>query len=644
MAYPVFDLHCDTADRIGWATLDLDLRFTAGTDGYFPGDETHPQDFDLIEGNACAISLAKIGNTPWAQCFATFVPDEIPTAHAARFQAQIMAHMSGQAMLNHDRMVNVRSAADIRPALKDGKVACIHTIENATFFAEDPALIEVLKSLIRERFDVDVQVDSGRILYQETIAAPVEGVGHFEPLRHYAEVHLLLEPAERGTGLTFDTACSEDVLDRNWQRLILTHLAEKCHRGVLTGAPLTDVKITLLAGRAHVKHTEGGDFRQATWRAVRQGLMQAESVLLEPYYAFRIEVPAEQIGRAISDVRLMSGTFSSPETHGDMAVLTGRAPVATMRDYPAEVAAYTRGRGRISCSVAGYDTCHNAQEVIAESGYDPARDLDNTPDSVFCAHGAGTVIPWDRVRDYMHIDTGFGKAETQTPPPAPRMFRRRFDLDDRELEEILQREFGPIRRAQYAAPVRNAAPGADETERAELFHPRRERVIVDGYNVIFAWDELRALADSGHIDAARERLMDALSNYAAFTRREVVVVFDGYRVPGGQGEKFDRSGLHVVFTRQGETADAYMEKLADEIGKNESVRVVTSDALIQLSALRSGVLRVSAAELERELERTNGEIAAVLRRLREEARHAAGQESPLRALDPKSNPDKEEPI
>ncbi|HJI78142.1 MAG TPA: TetM/TetW/TetO/TetS family tetracycline resistance ribosomal protection protein [Clostridiales bacterium] len=471
--------------------------------------------------------------------------------------------------------------------------------------------IEVLKSLIRERFDVDVQVDSGRILYQETIAAPVEGVGHFEPLRHYAEVHLLLEPAERGTGLTFDTACSEDVLDRNWQRLILTHLAEKCHRGVLTGAPLTDVKITLLAGRAHVKHTEGGDFRQATWRAVRQGLMQAESVLLEPYYAFRIEVPAEQIGRAISDVRLMSGTFSSPETHGDMAVLTGRAPVATMRDYPAEVAAYTRGRGRISCSVAGYDTCHNAQEVISALGYDPTRDLDNTPDSVFCAHGAGTVIPWDRVRDYMHLDTGFGKAEAA--PPAPRMFRRRFDLDDRELEQILQREFGPIRRAQYAAPVRNAAPGADETERAELFHPRRERVIVDGYNVIFAWDELRALADSGHIDAARERLMDALSNYAAFTRREVVVVFDGYRVPGGQGEKFDRSGLHVVFTRQGETADAYMEKLADEIGKNESVRVVTSDALIQLTALRAGVLRMSAREFRQELAQVAQQLEAAIR-------------------------------
>ena len=473
---------------------------------------------------------------------------------------------------------------------------------------------EVFRSLVQQRFALDVTLSDQRIFYKETIENTVEGVGHFEPLRHYAEVHLLLEPAERGTGLTFDTSCSEDVLDRNWQRLILTHLAEKCHRGVLTGAPLTDVKITLLAGRAHVKHTEGGDFRQATWRAVRQGLMQAESVLLEPYYAFRIEVPAEQIGRAISDVRLMCGTFSSPETHGDMAVLTGRAPVSTMRDYPAEVAAYTRGRGRISCTVAGYDTCHNAQEVIEESGYDPTRDLDNTPDSVFCAHGAGTVIPWDRVRDYMHIDTGFGK-EQPAPEDTPRMFRRRFDLDDRELEQILQREFGPIRRAQYAAPVRNAASGADDAGRAELFHPRRERVIVDGYNVIFAWDELRALADSGHIDAARERLMDALSNYAAFTRREVVVVFDGYRVPGGQGEKFDRSGLHVVFTRQGETADAYMEKLADEIGKNDSVRVVTSDALIQLTALRAGVLRMSAREFRQELAQVAQQLEAAIRDL-----------------------------
>ena len=473
--------------------------------------------------------------------------------------------------------------------------------------------LEILQRLISDRFGLSVTFGEGGIVYKETIANTVEGVGHFEPLRHYAEVHLLLEPAPRGSGVQLASACPTDELDLNWQRLILTHLAERAHPGVLTGSALTDVKMTLLAGRAHLKHTEGGDFRQATYRAVRQGLMQAESVLLEPFYDFRLELPPECVGRAMTDLAAMGGSADAPETVGEETVLTGFAPVKGLRSYAREVAAYTRGRGRISCSVAGYDTCHNAQEVIAESGYDPTRDLDNTPDSVFCAHGAGTVIPWDRVRDYMHIDTGFGKAETQTPPPAPRMFRRRFDLDDRELEEILQREFGPIRRSQYAAPVRNAAPGADETERAELFHPRRERVIVDGYNVIFAWDELRALADSGHIDAARERLMDALSNYAAFTRREVVVVFDGYRVPGGQGEKFDRSGLHVVFTRQGETADAYMEKLADEIGKNESVRVVTSDALIQLTALRAGVLRMSAREFRQELAQVAQQLEAAIR-------------------------------
>ena len=479
--------------------------------------------------------------------------------------------------------------------------------------------LEVLKSLLAERYGLEVSFGPGGILYKETITEAMEGVGHYEPLRHYAEVHLKLEPLPRGSGMQFATDCREEVLDKNWQRLVLTHLEEKQHLGVLIGAPLTDVKITLIAGRAHLKHTEGGDFRQATYRAVRQGLMMADQIhktqLLEPWYAFRLELPSDNVGRAMNDIQNMGGSFDPPETgaDGDTTLLTGTAPASTMRSYPMEVVSYTRGRGHLSLTLDGYRPCHNAQEVIAESGYDPTRDLDNTPDSVFCAHGAGTVIPWDRVRDYMHIDTGFGKAETQTPPPAPRMFRRRFDLDDRELEEILQREFGPIRRSQYAAPVRNAAPGADETERAELFHPRRERVIVDGYNVIFAWDELRALADSGHIDAARERLMDALSNYAAFTRREVVVVFDGYRVPGGQGEKFDRSGLHVVFTRQGETADAYMEKLADEIGKNESVRVVTSDALIQLTALRAGVLRMSAREFRQELAQVAQQLEAAIR-------------------------------
>ena len=467
--------------------------------------------------------------------------------------------------------------------------------------------IEVLQRRILDRYDADVRIDSGRILYQETIAAPVEGVGHFEPLRHYAEVHLAIEPAERGSGLTLASACAEDQLDRNWQRLILTHLAEKTHRGVLTGAPLTDVKITLLAGRAHTKHTEGGDFREATYRAVRQGLMRAESVLLEPQYRFRLTVPNESVGRAISDIRQMGGVFSGPEADGEQSVVSGRVAVAAMQDYAAELAAYTRGRGRLSLTVDGYDVCRDAARVIREIGYDPDRDTANPSGSVFCSHGAGTVIPWDQVRDYMHLDTGYLR-ET-APPPQPRIFRRNFDLDDRELEMILQREFGPIRRRQYAAPVVNRAE-----DPAELFHPKRQRIIVDGYNVIFAWDELKTLARED-LAQARERLIDTLSNYAGFTKAELVLVFDGYRVKGSAGARFDQNNIHIAYTKENETADAYIEWLANEIGKNESVRVVTSDSLIRLSALRSGVLRTSAKEFRAEVDRVNARIEQAIRDL-----------------------------
>ena len=468
--------------------------------------------------------------------------------------------------------------------------------------------IEVLQSLIRERFDAEVRLDQPRILYQETIAAPVEGVGHFEPLRHYAEVHLLLEPAARGAGVLLESRCPEDALDRNWQRLILTHLAEKTHRGVLIGAPLTDVKITLLAGRAHPKHTEGGDFRQATYRAVRQGLMQAESLILEPQYAFRLSVPTEQIGRAISDVRLMHGVFDGPETEGDFSVLTGTAPVSLMGDYAAEVAAYTRGRGRLALEAGGYDLCHNPDAVIAEIAYDAERDTDNPADSVFCAHGAGTVIPWNQVRDYMHIDTGFGK-ETEPPPPAPRIFRRNLDLDEKALEEIMLREFGPIRRREYKAPVVNAA-----ADPADPFHAKQQTLIVDGYNVIFAWDELKALARDD-LDLARTRLMDVLSNYAGFTQRRLILVFDGYRVRGNPGEKGDYNNIHVVYTKEHETADAYIERIANDIGRNESVRVVTSDSLIRISALRSGVLRTSSKEFHAEVEQVAERIEQAIRDL-----------------------------
>lgn len=468
--------------------------------------------------------------------------------------------------------------------------------------------IEVLQSLIRERFDADVRLDQPRILYQETITESVEGVGHFEPLRHYAEVHLLLEPAPRGAGILLESRCPEDALDRNWQRLILTHLAEKTHRGVLIGAPLTDVKITLLAGRAHPKHTEGGDFRQATYRAVRQGLMQAESLILEPQYAFRLSVPTEQIGRAISDVRLMHGVFEGPETEGEFSVIHGTAPVSLMGDYAAEVAAYTRGRGRLSLEAGGYAVCYDPDAVIAEIGYDAERDTDNPADSVFCAHGAGTVIPWDQVRDYMHIDTGFGR-ETEPPPPAPRIFRRNLDLDEKALEEIMLREFGPIRRREYKAPVVNAA-----ADPADPFHAKQQTLIVDGYNVIFAWDELKTLARDD-LDLARTRLMDVLSNYAGFTQRRLILVFDGYRVRGNPGEKGDYNNIHVVYTKEHETADAYIERIANDIGRNESVRVVTSDSLIRISALRSGVLRTSSKEFHAEVEQVAERIEQVIRDL-----------------------------
>ena len=497
--------------------------------------------------------------------------------------------------------------------------------------------LEILQSLIRMRFGWDVTFDTGRISYRETIAAPVEGVGHFEPLRHYAEVHLILSPLPQGSGLVFDTVCSEDVLDRNWQRLILTHLQEKQHLGVLTGSPVTDLRITLAAGRAHLKHTEGGDFRQATYRAVRQGLMKAESILLEPYYAFRLTVPPEQIGRAISDIRAKSGSFDPPvETPGG-TLLQGRAPVSELRDYARDVAAYTRGRGRLSCEVAGYFPCHNTEAVVAALAYDPAADLENTPDSVFCSHGAGITIPWDQVEENMHLESVLRPKPAAAPAAAPRVRTQNLDLDEKELQRIIEREFGPQRTPLYRPPAAKA-------EAAVTLPPRRkEYLIVDGYNMIFAWDGLREQAGYD-LSGARERLLDLLSNYCGFHPCELIVVFDSYRVRGGTGSRSSHNNLRVVYTQEDESADLYIETLVGKIGKNYAVRVATSDALIQLSALRSGVLRVSAAELERELERTNGEIAAVLRRLREEARHAAGQESPLRALDPKSNPDKEEPI
>ena len=393
----------------------------------------------------------------------------------------------------------------------------------------------------------------------------------------------------------------------NWQRLVLTHLAEKAHRGVLTGAPVTDLRITLTAGRAHLKHTEGGDFRQATYRAVRQGLMKARSILLEPYYTFRLEVPLPQTGRAIGDIRAMHGTFSA-ETREDSTVLTGSAPVSVMRDYAAEVAAYTGGRGKFSCAVTGYQPCHNTAEVVAGIGYDPEADVENSPDSVFCAHGAGFVVKWDRADEYMHLDTGLGRDGGGKTFPAPRLRMGNLNIDEKELEAIMEREFGPIRRPMYTKPAPDRAAVSPPALRE-----KREMLVIDGYNVIFAWEELKALAEDS-LDAARHALGEILVSYRGFTGSDVVLVFDGYAVKGNPGEKSEYHGVRVVYTKENESADLYIQGLLHDIGKNASVRVVTSDNLIRLSALGSGILRTNAREFGNEVDWVMGQIGNVLRR------------------------------
>lgn len=468
---------------------------------------------------------------------------------------------------------------------------------------------EILKSLVYERFGIEIEIDSGRVLYKETIKERVEGVGHYEPLRHYAEVHLIMEPLKRGAGLVFESQVCEDNLDRNWQRLILMHLNEKQHLGVLTGSPITDMKITLAAGRAHIKHTEGGDFRQATYRAVRHGLMRSESVLLEPYYNFILEVPSEQLGRAINDIRMRSGTFESPENSGSTAILKGKAPVTTLNGYVSEVAAYTSGSGRLSLEFAGYDLCHNSEKVIEEFNYSAENDLENTPDSVFCAHGGGFLVKWDKVTEYMHLEPCIKKEK----PYAPQVNHRNLHIDDKELEAIMEREFGPVKYNLY-----RPKPQEKQTERVIDFEQRKHYVIVDGYNVIFAWDDLKAAAEIS-LESARERLMHILCNYSAFTKNNVILVFDAYNVPGNQTKRFDFHNIHVVFTKENELGDVYIQKLISEIGKNERVRVVTSDGLIQLTAVQAGVLRVSAQEFEKEVDAVHSKIGGILDEIKQKS-------------------------
>ena len=474
--------------------------------------------------------------------------------------------------------------------------------------------LEVLKSLLAERYGLEVSFGPGGILYKETITEAMEGVGHYEPLRHYAEVHLKLEPLPRGSGMQFAADCREEVLDKNWQRLVLTHLEEKQHLGVLTGSPLTDAKITLIAGRAHLKHTEGGDFRQATYRAVRQGLMLAKSQLLEPWYAFRLEVPAENIGRAMSDIQRMEGTFDPPESGEETAVLTGFAPVSTMRSYPMEVVSYTRGRGHLSLTLDGYRPCHNAQEVIAAIGYEPEHDLDNPADSVFCAHGAGFVVPWDQVRSHMHVDSGWGKStrpEQEAAVPQRRAMAYRATLEeDAELLKIFERTYGPIKRDPLAAfrPVQKRERPDFAAEQWEI---APEYLLVDGYNIIFAWDELNALSKES-LDAARHKLMDILCNYQGFQKCVLILVFDAYRVPGSPGSIEQYHNIHVVYTKEAETADMFIERVTHEIGRNRRVRVATSDGMEQIIILGHGALRVSARMFHEEVQNVEKQIRALV--------------------------------
>ena len=475
---------------------------------------------------------------------------------------------------------------------------------------------EILKSMIAERFGVRVEFGAGNIVYKETIRNTVEGVGHFEPLRHYAEVHLLLEPGEPGSGMHFLSNCSEDVLDKNWQRLILTHLEEKEHLGVLSGSPVTDMQITLVSGRAHQKHTEGGDFRQATYRAVRQGLKKAESVLLEPYYEYRLEVPSEMVGRALSDLQRMNGTFGSPEQIGEMAVLSGEAPVALMQDYQRKVISYTKGRGRLSCSLSGYKPCSNAEEVLTAIGYDSERDLENPTGSVFCAHGAGFVVPWDQVEDYMHLESEKKKKEEepeqdpfdeQAVSAAVRRARYVSSLspeEERELEEMAEasRRKREQARKKYSYRKTELDTGSNSTGeyKSRKRERRKEYLLVDGYNIIFAWEELHELAKI-NIDGARGRLMDILSNYQGIRKCTLILVFDSYKVEGFPGEIQQYHNIHVVYTKEAETADQYIEKVAHEIGRKYEVTVATSDGTEQVIIRGQGCHLLSAKELHTEI-------------------------------------------
>ncbi len=474
-----------------------------------------------------------------------------------------------------------------------------------------PIQLEILQALMAQRFGLAVEFTQGSILYRETISNTVEGVGHYEPLRHYAEVHLLLEPGERGSGLVFDTACPENDLDRNWQRLILTHLAEKQHLGVLTGSPITDMKITLMAGKAHLKHTEGGDFRQATYRAVRQGLMQAESVLLEPWYRFRMELPIDQVGRAMTDLQRMGAEMTPMESGEASAVLSGCAPVAALRDYPREFTAYTHGLGRLSLSFHGYAPCQSQDKVVSACGYSPESDLDNSPDSVFCAHGAGFVVKWSEVPEHMHLPSVLKSEREDSEMEVLGRRYRAMAATDKELIAIFERTYGPIRQDRRQAMNTPRSQTENKPYRGTPVPSGPEYVLVDGYNIIFAWDDLKKLAQDD-LSAARDRLIDILRNYQSFRQCPVILVFDAYKVPGNPGSVERYGDLSVVYTREAQTADSYIERLSYELGKKHRVRVATSDGLEQIIILGHGCLRVSARMFESEVQNVMDAIRSYL--------------------------------
>lgn len=515
----------------------------------------------------------------------------------------------------HDMMRKLRELEEEQPELQ---IVWKEQLKEIHVKVMGEIQTEILKSMMKERFGVDVTFGRGSIVYKETILNPTEGVGHFEPLRHYAEVHLLLEPGEPGSGLVFAFACSEDILDGNWQRLILTHLKEREHPGVLTGSPITDMKITLISGRAHQKHTEGGDFRQATYRAVRQGLKKAQSILLEPYYHFTIELPSENVGRVMTDIQKMSGSFELPQTQGDISIISGKAPVSTMYDYSRELISYTRGKGRMFCESAGYEHCHNEEEVLAQIAYDSEADLENPTGSVFCSHGAGFNVKWNEVEQYMHLhpETGLEEpAEEIVEEPAKKQGNGKETegaVLDKELEEIFERAFGPIKRrlpsqTQGMGYEKKPKPEKPYVAKWESRKPVKQYLLVDGYNVIFAWKELDELAKH-NLDAARSKLMDILCNYQGYHKKEVILVFDAYKVKGNPGEVQEYHNIHVVYTKEAQTADSYIEKATHELAKKHDVTVVTSDGLEQLIIMGQGARRVSSREFELQIKEMEQEI------------------------------------